>query len=333
MLNKIGIGYDSSKLKTYLKMSIQRLQMHRNKKNVIIESCRREVAKLLSENKEARAEIRTEQIIREDFTKDSYEMLEMMCDLLIQRLRYLETHQKCPNDLKECVHTVIWAADRTSVEELTKVKIQLGKKFGRAEINSALENTENCVNSEIKRKLSIIPPNAHLKQQYMLEIAKFYDIDWEPINYKPKIKDAIHNVPVTMVEVASNCGDNDERNEDLYDSNRQTIIPVANEARINYDDFNASSDKDLYPSYPPPPYVKRKNETSDNDNSEIFTPEATKSEDLSKKDGKECAFDSLSIPKAPRTDENSDDDDGGNENGKKFDEFSDLQQRFEKLRK
>jgi Regulator of Vps4 activity in the MVB pathway len=50
------------------------------------------------------------------------------CDLLAQRMRYIESERNLPADLSEAVCTIMWAADRTECDELTKVHLKNLKK-------------------------------------------------------------------------------------------------------------------------------------------------------------------------------------------------------------
>eukprot|EP00953_Heterococcus_sp_UTEX-ZZ885_P025448 13834-Heterococcus_DN1.PRE.3 len=186
------------------------------------------------------ARIRVEQIIRDDETIEAYEILELQlqyaqlcttgkhraystfnasstlttaavcCDLLAQRMRYIESEKNLPADLREAVCTIMWAADRTECDELTKnraaitanvtavcasssstaavgditvnqtVKDQFTKKYGRGLLDQALRDDDNCVHDKVITKLSVEPPTSELVQNYLIEIAAASNIDWKP---------------------------------------------------------------------------------------------------------------------------------------------------------
>lgn len=97
-------------------MAVHRFQISSNKKTNVIKSQKKEISKLLQEKppKEEKARIRAEGLIREDSNIEAYEILELMCDLLHERMRLIETTKECPGDLRSTVsarvgyHVVSW---------------------------------------------------------------------------------------------------------------------------------------------------------------------------------------------------------------------------------
>ncbi|KAI9908662.1 hypothetical protein PsorP6_016371 [Peronosclerospora sorghi] len=78
-------GFNVNKLKPNLKMAVHRIGIVKYKKANAALAHRREVSRLLAGGKEEKARIRVEGIIRDDFTMEGYEILELMCELLAER--------------------------------------------------------------------------------------------------------------------------------------------------------------------------------------------------------------------------------------------------------
>ncbi|KAI9912029.1 hypothetical protein PsorP6_009776 [Peronosclerospora sorghi] len=76
--------FNVNKLKPNLNMAVHRIGIVKNKKANAALAQRREVGRLLAD-KEEKARIRVEGIIRDDFTMEGYEILELMCELLAER--------------------------------------------------------------------------------------------------------------------------------------------------------------------------------------------------------------------------------------------------------
>jgi len=161
-------------------MSVQRLQIAKNKKSTSSKHNKREVASLLSKGKEEMARIKVEHIIREDFTIEAYEILELLSELLHERIRFISNSPSCPPDLEEAINSVIWASYRVDIAELGEVRRQFAKKFGSKFAKNAETNVEALINPRLSKKLSIEPPSASLVFKYLEEIAKEYNINWEP---------------------------------------------------------------------------------------------------------------------------------------------------------
>jgi hypothetical protein len=45
---------------------------------------------------------------RQDFTIEAYEILELLCELIHERIRYLAQEQHCPNDMHEAICTLMY---------------------------------------------------------------------------------------------------------------------------------------------------------------------------------------------------------------------------------
>eukprot|EP01035_Chromulina_nebulosa_P019815 gene19815-25759_t len=123
--------YKESKIKPHLKMAIQRLQIAKNKKKTGSKHTKKEISQLLLKGKEEMARIKTEHIIREDFTIEAYEIIELLCELLHERIRIITMSDSSnpPDDLEAAIASLSWASDRLNIPELLEVKNQLTKKF------------------------------------------------------------------------------------------------------------------------------------------------------------------------------------------------------------
>jgi vacuolar protein sorting-associated protein IST1 len=130
-------------------MATQRINIAVNKKTTQIKHTKREIAQLLAENKDEKARIRTEHVIREDFMIESYEIIELLCELCHERVRYISSSKECPDDLVQAISSLIWCSNRVEIDELQEVKKQLTKKFGSKFAKAAEDNTGGVVNERL----------------------------------------------------------------------------------------------------------------------------------------------------------------------------------------
>lgn len=86
-------GPNYNKLKTNLRLTINRLKLLEKKKTELALKARKEIADYISAGKEDRARIRVEHIIREDYLVEAMELLEMYCDLLLARFGLIQTQK------------------------------------------------------------------------------------------------------------------------------------------------------------------------------------------------------------------------------------------------
>lgn len=54
-------------------------------------------------------------VIREDFTIEAYDILELHCELVAERMRLVASQKEVPPDMEQAICTLIWAADRAEV--------------------------------------------------------------------------------------------------------------------------------------------------------------------------------------------------------------------------
>lgn len=138
---------------------------------------RRAMAQLLEAGKVDSATIRVENIIRSDITSELHELLELYCELLLARAGLLDG-PVCDPGLEEAVKSIIYAAPKTEIKELSVVRNMLADKYGKEFALTAMENTDGKVSDKVVRKLSVEPPRQELVQGYLEEIAKAYGVDW-----------------------------------------------------------------------------------------------------------------------------------------------------------
>ncbi|KAG0298646.1 hypothetical protein BGZ98_000132 [Dissophora globulifera] len=170
--------FNPTRAKVQLKLAVNRLQMLQNKKNMLAQQQRKEIARLLEIGKEESARIRVEHIIREDFSTEALEIIELYCELLLARFGLLEQLKNCDPAITEAVNTIIYAAPRSEVKELLLVRDQLAAKFGRDFATNAMENKDESVNPRIIQKLKVQTPDPYLINRYLEEIARAFKVAW-----------------------------------------------------------------------------------------------------------------------------------------------------------
>lgn len=164
-------------------MAVTRFQIASNKKTALMKQQMREIAKLLAEEptpKEEKARIRAEALIREDNCVEAYEILQLECDLLSERIKLISAEKKCPSDLVSIVSTLMWAADRVDIPELGEIKKQFRSKYGKQFEEDAMNNKGGVLNERVVAKLSVQPPSAYLVQTYLEKIADEFGVDYKP---------------------------------------------------------------------------------------------------------------------------------------------------------
>ncbi|KAL7539201.1 hypothetical protein ACHAXR_009099 [Thalassiosira sp. AJA248-18] len=175
-------GYKASKLKPQLKMAVTRFQISANKKSALMKQQIRGIAQLLAETppKEEKARIKAEALIRDDNTVEAYELLELNCELLSERIHLISHSKECPPDLVSCISTLIWASAIVDIPELVEIRKQFKYKYGKDFDSDAMMNVGGVVHERVASRLSVQPPSAYLVQTYLEKIADEHEVEWKP---------------------------------------------------------------------------------------------------------------------------------------------------------
>lgn len=175
-------GPNYTKLKTHLRLAINRLKLLEKKKTELAQKARKEIADYIAAGKVERAKIRVEHIIREDYMVEAMELLEMYCDLLLARFGLIQQMKHLDEGLAEAISTIIWAAPRiqTDVQELKIIGEILTTKYGKQYTEACREEAIPTISEKLKHKMSVQSPSKLLVEKYLIEIAKNYNVEYEP---------------------------------------------------------------------------------------------------------------------------------------------------------
>ncbi|BFZ09993.1 hypothetical protein BsWGS_13032 [Bradybaena similaris] len=175
-------GPNYIKLKTNLRLIINRLKLLEKKKSEMALKARKEIADYISAGKGDRARIRVEHIVREDYLVEAMELLEMHCDLLLARFGLIQTQKELDPSLEESIASLLWAAPRlqADIEELKSITKHFTRKYGEEFAQECTSNKRSNVSEKIMHKLSVHAPPKALVEHYMVEIAKTYNVPFEP---------------------------------------------------------------------------------------------------------------------------------------------------------
>ncbi|XP_060518015.1 IST1 homolog isoform X4 [Cylas formicarius] len=171
-----------TKLKTNLRLAMTRLKLLEKKKSELTEKTRREIAEFLTAGKVERARIRVEYIIREDYLVEALEIVEMYCDLLVARFGLISNMKELDEGIAEAVSSLIWVAPRlqSDIQELKIIADLLSAKYGPSYAEACRIESVESISPKLKHKMAIQAPPKILVEKYLIEIAKCFNIPYEP---------------------------------------------------------------------------------------------------------------------------------------------------------
>ncbi|XP_033242828.1 IST1 homolog isoform X4 [Drosophila miranda] len=176
-------GPNYNKLKTNLRLALNRLKLLEKKKAELTQKSWKEIADYLATGKTERARIRVEHIIREDYLVEAMEMVEMYCDLLLARFGLITQMKELDSGIAESVASLVWVCPRlqSDIAELKIISDIFITKYGPqfAEHNRTATG-DHYVSEKLMHKLTLQAPPKLLVEKYLLAIAKNYNIEYEP---------------------------------------------------------------------------------------------------------------------------------------------------------
>jgi len=177
--------FNDKKFKTNVRLCINRLKLVEKKKTEMALKARKEIADYIKIGKADRARIRVEHIIREDYLVEGLEITEMFLDLILARVGLINLSNEIDPGMKESISSVIWVQPRivTECPELKIVCDEFTKKYGKEymqQCRSGIPPAGDEVSKKLMKKLSPHAPPKSLIENYLVEIAKNYNVPFEP---------------------------------------------------------------------------------------------------------------------------------------------------------
>lgn len=175
----MGSGYSLQTTKTKLKMAVQRLNLHQNKKCNLLNVSKRQIAELLENGKSDSAKIRVEGIIRDEKLILCMELLALHCELILQRIGLINVQKFPPTDLIEPMCSIMYCSNRLEIQELREISSQFRHKYGSDWFKEHNENRSKNVTMKIVSALNVSPPGINIVIGRLKAIAEEFGVDWE----------------------------------------------------------------------------------------------------------------------------------------------------------
>ncbi|KAF8399139.1 hypothetical protein HHK36_015004 [Tetracentron sinense] len=169
----LGRTFKTSKFKTLVNLSISRLAVLKNQRQVRCSHARSDIVQILNLGHHDRALLRVEHVIKDQNMLDVFVMIEGYCHLLIERVDLVENNKECPDELKEAISSLLFAASRCGeFPELQAIREVFISRYGKEFVAGAVGLRNNCgVNLKIIQKLSTRQPSLESKLKVLKEIA------------------------------------------------------------------------------------------------------------------------------------------------------------------
>uniref|UniRef100_A0A1J3FW11 IST1-like protein n=1 Tax=Noccaea caerulescens TaxID=107243 RepID=A0A1J3FW11_NOCCA len=164
--------YKKSKSTTsYMKI---RLDTARRRRIAMVNYLKMDIVNFLNNGHDYNAYTRAEVLLEELRIISCYDIIERFCDCISENLSLMLKKRECPEECKEAVSSLIYAAAWVpDVPELKDLRAVFTHRFGNF--------VDSSVNHELVEKTELrTRPSRELKIQTVKDIAKEFSIDWDP---------------------------------------------------------------------------------------------------------------------------------------------------------
>ncbi|KAG6575541.1 IST1-like protein, partial [Cucurbita argyrosperma subsp. sororia] len=160
-----------TKCKSCVKMTKTRLDTIRKKKKVVLKFLKNDIVELLKSRLDYNAYNRAEGFLVEQNVLRCYDLIDEFCGTIFKHISVLNKESECPDECKEAVASLIYAAARFSdLPELRVLRSLFTGRYGTS--------FGSFTNKELVEKLRAVAQTKETKLQLLQEIAQESAIDW-----------------------------------------------------------------------------------------------------------------------------------------------------------
>ncbi|KAE9600483.1 hypothetical protein Lal_00045884 [Lupinus albus] len=161
-----------SKCKSNARLIKTRLEVIRKKRNAVQKFLKKDIADLLKSGLDYNAYGRAEGLLVEKNMSSCYELIAKFIECISVHARELCKQRECPDECKEAIPSLIYAAARFSdLPELRDLRTLFAEKF---------ENSlEPYTCKEFIKKLRQDPPSKEMKIHLLRDLAQEFSIKWD----------------------------------------------------------------------------------------------------------------------------------------------------------
>ncbi|GMI94809.1 hypothetical protein HRI_003150200 [Hibiscus trionum] len=166
-----GRGF-ASKCKSLIKVIKSRIDVIRRKRSATLKFLKKDIADLLANGLDINAYGRVEGYIAELLLSSCYDFIEKCCDFVLKHVSVMQKLSDCPEDCREAVSSLMFAAARFS--DLPELRDLRQTFHGRYE-----NSLDLFVNKQLVENSTSNPSTMERKVKVMNDIASEFSIKWD----------------------------------------------------------------------------------------------------------------------------------------------------------
>ncbi|KAL9261152.1 IST1-like protein [Drosera capensis] len=179
----LGRGAFYTKCKSLIKMTRTRIEAISRRRKATEKFLRKDIADLLACGLESNAYGRIGGLVAELVLTSCYDFIDYVCEIVLKQLSVMQKHRECPEDCREAVASLMYAAARFSdLPELRDLRNVLQERYG--------SSLEFYVNQKLVKNITPKPPSDEKKLQLMQDIVSEFSIKWDAHGFEQRMSNA-----------------------------------------------------------------------------------------------------------------------------------------------
>ena len=144
-----------NELKVLVQLCQNKCKDERIKKIETINNNKSDIMKCIKGNDMKSANTKTDTLIKDENYIAVYDILDPIFELIKTKCNYIISTTECPDDLRNYLDSLLYAAIRLDIDELMTFKEKINKIYGSDYIEIAVNNKDKKVNNDLVEKLKI----------------------------------------------------------------------------------------------------------------------------------------------------------------------------------
>ncbi|KAK7380008.1 hypothetical protein VNO78_32334 [Psophocarpus tetragonolobus] len=172
----LGRGF-AAKCKSLIKLTKNRIDVIRRKRKATEKFLKKDIADLLANGLDVNAYGRAEGLFVELTLSSCYDFIEQSCDFVLKHLSVLQKISGCPEEVREAISSLMFAAARFSdLPELRELRQIFQDRYG--------SSLECYVNQEFATNLNSKSSTLEKKVHLMQDISSEFSINWDSKSFE-----------------------------------------------------------------------------------------------------------------------------------------------------
>ncbi|KAM6585816.1 hypothetical protein CsatB_012818 [Cannabis sativa] len=223
-----------TKCKTNTKLIKTRLETIKKKRNAVQKFLKNDISDLLKSGLDINAYNRAEGLLVEQCLTSAYELIEIFCGSISTNLSLMLKQRECPEECKEAVSTLIYAAARfADLPELRDLRNLFTERYGNS--------IESYQSKEFVEKLKPTSTK-ETKLQLLHDIAGEFSIEWDSKSLEQKL----YTPPPPPIKTRSNVNEyhgSNQRKEEAFPKRSELSF------KSRHSNVQSSSEEDTFTDF------------------------------------------------------------------------------------